>query len=201
MKASYLKGLAFLLILLTANLSVLAQDQSIRFLDVGEFSDYSDFRTWDIFQDSRGFIWIGTMSGMDRWDGSRFRNYTMPPFDSLGFPATAVQSFAEDDQNNLWLGARLQGLIKYDLENEQYISINNAQGKNPGSNFTCLKYDKSGFLWVGALDGLYRYFPEDNRYEFIQVQDSLMEVYNATTLDVMDIEFDTLGIMWISSTW
>jgi len=131
MKASYLKGLAFLLILLFTKTNLQAQDQSIRFLDVGEFSDYSDFRTWDIFQDSRGFIWIGTMSGMDRWDGSRIRSYTMPPFDSVGFPATAVQSFAEDDQNNLWLGTRLKGLVKYDQENEQFTSINNAQGKNP----------------------------------------------------------------------
>lgn len=197
MKNIFSKGLAFLFILIFVNFNLQAQDQSIRFLDVGEFSDYSDYRTWDLFQDSRGFIWIGTLSGMDRWDGSRLRSYTMPPFDSLGFPASAVQSLVEDDHNNLWLGTRLKGIVKYDLENEQFTSINNAQGKNPNSNITCLKYDKSGFLWVGALSGLYRYFPEDNRYEFIQFQDSVMEMYN-DNLEVMDIEFDTLGVMWVS---
>src|SRR5687768_18236987 len=46
-----------------------------------------------IYQDSKGFIWIGTLEGLSRYDGYRFNNYTA----SNGLSHNFVNSFFEID--------------------------------------------------------------------------------------------------------
>jgi ligand-binding sensor domain-containing protein len=81
-----------------------AQEKTARFLEIGNYENLSHQQTRCIFQDSRELIWIGTNSGLDRWDGSRIKSYAFSPFDSTALNA-GIYSITEDNQNNLWLFA------------------------------------------------------------------------------------------------
>jgi hypothetical protein len=55
---------------------------------------------YDIVQDSRGYLWIGTNVGVSYFDGIRFRNYTY----ENGLANDAVQRIVEDKWGNIWFG-------------------------------------------------------------------------------------------------
>ena len=60
-----------------------------------------------IMQDSRGFIWIGTYKGLNRYDGNTFKVYGML---EMGLDSDFVYSIVEDSEGNLWIGTEGGGL-------------------------------------------------------------------------------------------
>ena len=67
-----------------------------------------------IYQDSHQYLWIGTYSGLSRFDGKTFTNYGI----SNGLPDLFVNAILEDKQNRLWIATR-KG-VGY-LQNNTYI--------------------------------------------------------------------------------
>lgn len=192
-------ALVFTLILIfsTNCLPLKAQYYNVKYRDIGNLEDYSFIQTTCIFQDSRGLIWIGTEGGLDRWDGSRIVSYPYTPFDSLGLQAIRVHSIAEDDQNNLWITAWEGGLFKLDLENDELLQIH-LPLDTTGWSLGYLKYDRSGFLWLGCSQGFFRYFPQQDSLCRIPVDPPGGEKYDYF---FESIEYDTAGVMWVTERW
>ncbi|MBV5348628.1 hypothetical protein JZU61_03070, partial [bacterium] len=65
-----------------------------------------------LFQDSKGYIWIGTQNGLNRFNGETFDVYTYNPADSGSISNNWVYAIAEDTSGNLWIGTK-GGLNKY----------------------------------------------------------------------------------------
>ncbi|MBN2666182.1 MAG: histidine kinase [Bacteroidales bacterium] len=61
-----------------------------------------------LYEDSRGFIWILTRNGISRFDGLEFRNY----FRKDGLPSNLVNWILEDHQGTVW-ALTLEGLSEY----------------------------------------------------------------------------------------
>ena len=53
---------------------------------------------YDIYQDKKGFLWIGTNNGLARYDGANFRT-----FKSKGLKSSAIGNITEDSFGNLWM--------------------------------------------------------------------------------------------------
>jgi two-component sensor histidine kinase len=51
-------------------------------------------------QDSRGFVWIGTTHGLQRYDGKNFKTFTK---EKDGLQDNVVSRIIEDDQGQLWI--------------------------------------------------------------------------------------------------
>ncbi len=56
-----------------------------------------------IWQDRDGFVWLGTQSGLNRYDGFRIKTYLYNNMDNTSIPNNAVQEIQEDNQGNLWI--------------------------------------------------------------------------------------------------
>jgi signal transduction histidine kinase/DNA-binding response OmpR family regulator len=59
--------------------------------------------TYDLCQDTRGFIWIATRSGLSRYNGYTFTNYTK---ENNGLATNSIHNIMEDDKGTLWLLSR-----------------------------------------------------------------------------------------------
>ncbi len=57
----------------------------------------------DIYQDSQGFVWIPTTSGMNRFDGHEFVHYTIK---QNGLSSNYMEKIMEDRNGKLWFGSR-----------------------------------------------------------------------------------------------
>ena len=61
------------------------------------------YQTTSVAQDARGFIWIGTVSGLQRFDGNRFLTFRNIPSDARSIPENNIIQLHYDKQNNLWI--------------------------------------------------------------------------------------------------
>ena len=59
---------------------------------------------YKVFQDSRGYIWLGTQGGLDRFNGYEFKHYEHESNDSTSIVNGWIRAINEDEDGLLWLG-------------------------------------------------------------------------------------------------
>ncbi len=107
-----------------------------------------------IFQSRDGYIWVGTMQGLARFDGLTFTVFTQ--HNTPSFPNNQITSFAETADGSLWIGTSL-GLARY--KNGRFTSFGKADGlKSATVNALCVALD--GSLWIGGREGVTRWVGE-----------------------------------------
>ena len=114
----------------------------------------------DIFQDSRGYLWIGTQDGLNRYDGYSFKVYKHDPEDPTSISQNSILKIIEDENGALWIGTWGGGLNRYDPVTEKFTRYQH-NPDDPTSlsddTVTALKKDSAGTLWVGTMAGLDRF--------------------------------------------
>ncbi|MGH7492644.1 MAG: two-component regulator propeller domain-containing protein [bacterium] len=109
-----------------------------------------------IAQDRQGFMWFGTMDGLNKYDGYEFRVYKHDPLDSNSISHNHITALYEDASGTLWIGTR-EGLHRFDRIREKFIRYqhdsNNAHSLSHNA-VTALMADKNqNRLWVGTAGG------------------------------------------------
>jgi ligand-binding sensor domain-containing protein len=87
------------LFLLLSCLSLWLRGQELVFKNYGLQDGLANPTIHSIFQDRNGFLWIGTESGLCRYDGNSFKTFTVKD----GLPGNEVFGMFEDRQERLWL--------------------------------------------------------------------------------------------------
>lgn len=72
-----------------------------------------------IFKDSYGFVWLGTESGLDRFDGFRFKNYFFDNNNPTSIPNNTVDEIQQDYKGDIWLHTSM-GYCIYNYDKEQF---------------------------------------------------------------------------------
>ena len=103
-----------------------------------------------IVQDSRGFIWIGTRNGLNRYDGYDIRTYFHEPSNPTSLLDNYINCIFEDSKQNLWIGTA-SGLNRYDQVLNRFINYSNQPAL--GSSITHIGEDNEHTIWVSTLTG------------------------------------------------
>lgn len=111
-----------------------------------------------ILRESRGFIWIATGNGLNRFDGINFKKYFYDPADTSSLPGNAITSLAEDSHGNLWV-MTLRGLCLYNKKLDCFSRKILRTGSESLTNQFIFggTMDSRGFLWVCATNGIFRF--------------------------------------------
>ncbi|MBT9491591.1 MAG: diguanylate cyclase [Paucibacter sp.] len=101
-----------------------------------------------LVQDREHFLWIGTPTGLLRFDGYQFRTIGQ---DRLGF----VRTLLAGRDGRLWIGTEASGLAVLDPHSEQIaFHRSDAAGKRaPAPTIRALAEDSDGAIWVGSVGG------------------------------------------------
>ena len=109
-----------------------------------------------ILQDKKGFIWIATEDGLNKYDGYNFTVYKYNPQDSNSISDNFIWTIFEDSKGNLWVGTNSGGLCKFNESTETFTNYKN-EIKDPNSishnNIRAICEDGDGNLWVGTEGG------------------------------------------------
>jgi len=132
-----------------------SQNQSIRFEHIGTNEGLSQLNINCIIQDSRGFIWIGTRDGLNKYDGYKFTVYRTDPKDKNTLSSNYIQDIVEDKDGNLWLATQ-GGINKFDIKRNLFTRFqhdNYNQNTLSNNNVNKIRFDHSGNLWIGTERG------------------------------------------------
>jgi len=114
------KNILFLIHFLLLNLTISAQVQYFSHYSVDDGLSQSVVNC--IYQDSKGFIWIGTQNGLNRFDGYTFKEYIRSSVDTISISDNWIFKIVEDNNSNLWIGTK-GGLNKYNRETDNFSRI------------------------------------------------------------------------------
>ncbi len=120
----------------------------------------------EIFQDSQGYIWIGTHDGLNRYDGIQFTIYRSDRNDPQSLASNWVYSIAEDKSGKLWIGS--EGLNVFDPVSGRMsrIPINmDDPDAFHGGRVNQINVDFDSTLWIATNRGLVHYYPKTNVYK------------------------------------
>ncbi len=112
---------------------------------------------YSVFQDSEGFTWMGTESGLDKYDGHHFVNYIPNPTDSNGLAGNRVRGkFFEDRRKNLWFcnDAAIQ-CYRRQSDDFDTFRVLDSRGLPIQSGYQAIYLEKDSLLWVSAGRDLY----------------------------------------------
>src|SRR5947209_2937102 len=74
-----------------------------------------------IIQDPTGYLWLGTQSGLVRWDGYHFRRYVADTGIAGSLPDSFILTLHIDVHGHLWVGTSAGGLARYDADKDSFV--------------------------------------------------------------------------------
>jgi len=103
--------------------------------------------------DRRGFLWVGTANGLNRYDGYTFKKYFFEEDDLNSLPTSHVKSLSEDTLGRIWIGC-WGGVARFDPASGR---MERMQLKFDDTDEKVLHVfcDSSGRVWLSMEQGLY----------------------------------------------
>ena len=129
----------------------------------------------NVVTDRQGFIWIGTVLGLARYDGYSCKVYRHIPGDPHSLSSDGIMSLALDRRGFLWVGTWDTGLSLYDAPNDRFVNFL-PRGKDSTLQgvkaILMIHEDRAGNIWCSSYD---------NKVVFADMSD-LMDETNADSI-------------------
>jgi signal transduction histidine kinase/ligand-binding sensor domain-containing protein len=151
-----------------------------------------------IFQDSRGYIWIGTQNGLNRFDGYNFEVFLSKPSDSTTISNNWIYSIDEDRNGDLWIGTK-GGLNQFIRSEKRFRKITWSSGYT--NNITDHIYDarvlRNGNIIINTPPVLTIFDPGKKSFRHYI---SILPYDGAVKDNRIPLLEDREGMIWIGST-
>ncbi len=152
-----------------------------------------------IIEDSKGFIWIGTRSGLNKFNGYSYTSFENDPGNPNSLVNNNVSALLEDKEGNLWVGT-YGGLSRYTPATNQFRSFKASGNDSSGLKSNVIEVlleDREGMIWIGTEAGLQIYNPETDTFSFFRHQDN--DPGSLSNNSVSSILEDSKGNLWIGT--
>ena len=144
-----------------------------------------------IFQDSRGYIWIGTDDGLNQYNGNYIVEYNY----SDGLASTYISAICEDEYGNIWVGTRGGlSIINSKTEEIKNIKYDNSKSGISHYNVTAIYKDSQNTMWVGTEKGLNKYDYETKTFIKYYDEDSGGVLSNSYITNIKEVKDEYIVI-------
>jgi len=150
--------LIVIVLLLCINATSTAERYGMRtFQTVGDDSDIPLGVVTALFQDNKGFIWIGTQRGLIKYDGYRFKKYQHDKNDHNSIAGNFVSVIKQDEKGRLWVGTGSNGLSIFEPDHNRFQHYKHSKTNDNSLSHNQIRdiaFDKDGNAWIATAGGL-----------------------------------------------
>ncbi len=139
-----------------------------------------------IYKDSFGFIWIGTGSSLERFDGNQIKHYSINGIDEK---LKRVNVITEIEDNQLWMG---NGMGLWRLNKKEDVLERIVPDLINCAVYSLL-YDGVETLYIGSAKGLFMY--KKGMLEQVLLDKNLYSLSNSVT----GLSLDEQGVLWMAT--
>ncbi len=153
-------------------------------------------------QDQTGFLWIGTLDGLNRYDGYEFRIFRHFPGDSASLSSNTISALLEDRTGAyLWIATMSHGLNRMDLRTgriQRFTHDSRNPNSLPDNRIRTLALSPTGNLWIGTRDhGLVVFDAATGAFSSLAVPTS--GTSTPAALHIRSLLYDRHGNLWIGT--
>jgi signal transduction histidine kinase/ligand-binding sensor domain-containing protein/CheY-like chemotaxis protein/AraC-like DNA-binding protein len=184
-----------------------AQYSNLKFENFDTSKGLSSSTCVNILQDHEGFLWFGTIDGLNKYDGYDFEVYRNILDDPTSISNNRITVITEDNLGRLWIGTS-NGLNVFDKNSEKFHKVDLYQKKSNGLNFReeisgLLYQKKNNTLWVATKNGVTKLLLDNTQggaYQNMKFGHYSSNPNDATALDSNDVTGaieDKTGNVWL----
>ena len=133
------------------------------------------------YEDSYGFIWMGTHSGLTRYNPHNLKRYDHDINNPNSIQPFFVKSIYEDSKHNFWIGYGGGGLGLLHRENDTFSHYEYSTGCTNCLNnnkVTSIVEDDNGVLWIGTDGGGINYiYNKNDTFQFRNISNESLANY------------------------
>ena len=148
-----------------------------------------------LFQDQKGYLWVGTLAGLNKYNGYEFEKYRSFINDTNSLSNPVITCFKQLDINKILIGTR-KGLNIYNYNTNLFtrIKIDTSQ-KNykQKNNITCITTNTKGEIIIGTGDGIYLFNEQKNSLQ--ELKYGKLHLFEGWT--IQSLCFDRLNNLWL----
>ncbi len=182
----------------TVNLPVV-DGTNIRFTRLSTEDGLSQTKVSQIVQDDRGFMWLGSQYGLNRYDGYKFRVFKHEAGRGNSLSGVFISSLFRDGAGSLWIGCN-EFLDKFDPLTETFthylIDTRDIQGGTVP--VTHISQDHAGTLWLTTSRGLFRFDPSSGR--IIRYRHDPNNPFSLSSDAIKSTGEDRSGTFWVATS-
>ncbi|MFN8231095.1 MAG: SpoIIE family protein phosphatase [Bacteroidia bacterium] len=171
-----------------------AQSETEAIIDVVNTRSIGTPFITSFFQDPKGYIWLGTTSGLSRYDGYVFKKYTHIPNDTSSIHWPSIFCFSNLNKNDFLIGTG-NGLSWYHYAENRFSKIPFDKKQfysDEKIQIKAIVTGSDGTKILATKHGLLQYNQKENKIEIIKHGKSTL----LNEWDVMSIYADKKGNVW-----
>ena len=169
-----------------------AQSKNLIFNNINIEQGISQSTIEAIFQDSEGYIWLGTNDGLNRYNGYEFKIYNYEEYQN-SISHNGITDITEDKYGNIWVNT-VSGVNKINKKTEKISNYTEINGKIKEDSTTEIIVTKDNNILVGTYEGLNIYNAKEDRFDII-----LEEKDGILSSCIYSIDEDINGNIWIGT--
>lgn len=128
-----------------------------------------------ILQDAKGYLWVGTDDGLNRFDGYQFIVFRPDPKHPHSLASNVVTALAEDRNGDIWIGTGGVGFQRMSPSTREFTTPSQTSSDRStlaASVITALQVDRRQRIWIGTeRDGLHVYDPSAQSLRAVDLSD------------------------------
>ena len=148
-----------------------------------------------IYQDIKGYIWVGTDAGLNRYNGYEFKQYKHDEYNKNSISHNYIIDITEDKNGHIWVST-ISGLTRIDTDKDEIKNYYSEKdnGNLLDSNRWRLLTTKEGKLIVFGINGVNLYDEEKDTFNSIALKEN-----NLNTAVIYSEEEDSNGHIWVGT--
>ncbi|WP_242482139.1 ligand-binding sensor domain-containing diguanylate cyclase [Thiocystis violacea] len=178
-----------------------AQRHHMQFNRLSVFDGLSHGNVNAIVQDGRGFLWVGTQEGLNRYDGHSMVTFSHDPDAPGSLPNDWVWDLLVDHAGNLWVGTDGGGLSRFDPGTERFVTFR-SDPDDPSTlssdRVRVMLEDADGGLWIGTDGGGLNHM-DTATGTFVHYRYEPGAPGSLTNDKIMDLLADRSGRLWVAT--